>query len=217
MGEVPSLTINQEVPEEVVLAFEADVVGSLGVPRRQRVYQRSATVPELFQLLLDAVGWVTLLKGASLYLLYQAGHFIKSFSETLGEKAGDRVWDGRDEIARRLGDAAARPIFVVARALGRAKRSLSPRSRVRVGITVDATDFGAVIDISTSDDVAIAVLVATLVLNAEALAEALTLEIGDRRVLGGIRLSVTSRGGILAEWADDDGAEHCVEVDPLEP
>lgn len=194
---------NQEVPAGVRKRLEIDLDEVIRYDETRTIHQRSATVPELVQVLLEASAWKQALGAAAVL-------FMKEYIKELGRLSAKSTWRQGKALASTLKDLSVEPLKKTADALARAKQSLSNRSRVSIGLPIPDDYFGTLLEIEAEEEDEIALILALFVTRVEEIEGRLEEEREQERALGAISLHVDDRGNFVAEWKDQNFEEHRV-------
>ena len=207
------LWTNHAVSGETRSQLEADLRQVLNITQSRVMTQKSYGIPELIQIVLDAVEWISPLKAAAAFFIFHLGRFLSSFEKKLGEKAAETAWENREEIKEKLKETAAKPLGLVASAIARAKRSSSNQTYVRIGLPIPNDYFATLLSVDGDDEVSIAVTIAFFVLKAEEIEETIKRESREKGIAGGVKLHLEPGGSFVAQWDDEDFGYHEIRIE----
>lgn len=196
---------NQEVTEDVRIQLENDLRDTFHVSSSKTVYQHSATVPELVQILLEAATWKNGLGTA-------AAIFLKAYLEKLGNKAAESTWNLSVALAKILKDKSVASLKKVTDAIFRVRKSLSSRSRFIIGLPYPEDYHGTLLTIETNDREEVALVLALFAVEAEEIQNRLSQEVDETQVLGAITLGIDDDGAFVATWMDHALQEHEIKI-----
>lgn len=167
--------------------IHAELSTHLKISKPRIISLRSFDPPSWIQLLGDAVAWQPLYAAAVV--------FCTAYVATLGKKAAETTWD---KICKR---EDVKPLADVAITLATRANSIGGEVQVVVGLDIPDDYFGTAIAIDPSDPEEVARVLASFVVHADQLSEAMKTEIGVGRIPAA-RAVVTLQddGGLLVQY-----------------
>ena len=204
------LYTNQAVPEDARQKLAADLGEVLPISESAVIHQKSEDVSAVVQIALEAFEWITPLKAAATYLLYQIGKGVSSFSSRLSERAADAVidrWVSEKELTNSLDD---KPLQRVANAIVEVIESTPGQTQVRIGLPIPDDFMVSHFQIESIDQNEIAIAIALFVLQAEEIERILKKAKQDNGIFGYVKLTLQRDGRFEAEWKDDEFNQHKV-------
>lgn len=202
-----AIVYNQEVPEDVRSRLEGGLEGLVQGYRTNTIYQRSYSVPELIQILLEAAAWKQALGAAAVI-------FLKEYIKKLGQLSAEASWSQGSALTSALKDKSVASLRKFAGAIAQAKQSLSARSWVNIGLPIPDDYHGTLLRLGTDDEEEIALVLALFASWVEEIEGRLQeeLEESEARVLGAISLDLDEDGNFRAKWKDQDFGEHQITI-----
>jgi hypothetical protein len=141
-----------------------------------------------------------------LALLYSAKVFLKSYLETLGQRAADAT---SDALAALFTKDEVKPLADVAKALADAREPSSGRVEIVVGLDIPDPHFSTTLHITANSAEEIARPLAVFVTRANELSTVMKAEVAaDRAPMTGAVITLVQDGGLTLRWQSKDFAEH---------
>jgi len=162
----------------------------------------AAEPPSLFKLVGDALTWAPLIIPAT------------EFLRQLAKNASDEVWKNRSKLLSVLGQAALKPLRVLAERITSIK-SKCPRCKAYLGLPLEGEDYWASsVTLDTTDPVEAEWIISNFVLKAQAAEKLIdSLLSGGFQPLGMFQLILLSNGSWIIKWQDENGNEHEKQLD----
>lgn len=201
VNEQSIILYNQEVPQDVRSKLEDELRDTIHVDRSQTIYMMSQTVPELVQIVLDAVTWKNGLGTA-------AAIFFKSYLEKIGSIAAESSWKQSSAIAKVLKENSVEAIESFVDAIIGAKKSLSPNCRFMIGLPYPEGYRGTLLRIEADNREEIAIVLALFVTQVQRIQDRLSEEVDEENVAVGISLKLNEDGDFVATWYDREQQYH---------
>ena len=208
-----ALYTSERVPEEVREQLTADlgeVIPSIGASHVIR--HKSEPSPSFIHILLEAKEWITPLRAAAIYLLYQSREAIKTFFNRISERAADELIDdiiGDDKPSEPSRDDA---IQECASALAEAIEKTDSTPVVRIGLPIPNDYFGTWFEITEADREEISLKLALFVLRAEQIQQVLKQVEEENSILGPVEMTFLDDGHIRMKWKDQDFSRRSVTI-----
>ncbi len=156
------LVLTEKFTETDASEIRAALNRHLRVSKPRRCYRRSSIdLPSVIQLLGDAALWLPLVAAAT--------YFSKSFFSTLGKRAADATWDS---LAAWNKNKDFKPLADVATALVAAADRVEGRVFIDVGLDIPDDHFGTVISTESRDPLEVVRILASFVVRAEKISDA---------------------------------------------
>lgn len=202
------LYTNQAVPQEARERLAANLKGVLPASETTVIHQKAEGVNSIIQLALEASKWVTPLKAAASYFLYQVGKGVASFSSQIGKRAADAAidrWVDKDAVDQKSDDA---PLRKVAKALAEAVDATEDRTQVRIGLPIPDDFMSCCVQLEDPSEEEIALVISLFVLQAEEIERTMKSAEKDHEILGPVDLHLREDGRFEARWKDQQFNEH---------
>jgi len=202
------LYTNQAVPQKARERLAEDLKRVLPVSEVTVIHQKAEGVNSIIQVALEASEWVTPLKAAATFFLYQVGKGVASFSSQIGKRAADAAidrWVDEDSFDQNADDARVRE---VAKALAEAAESTDDHTKLRIGLPIPDDFMSCCVMLDDPTEEEIALVISLFVLQAEELERTMERAEKDHNILGPVDLSLREDGRFEARWKDQEFNEH---------
>lgn len=159
--------------------------------------------------------WVTFLANADWLIKGLAASAALYVAEIIKEAAKE-TWRNRDK-ALAAGVAASKGITRLANSIANFRQSLSPRTKVLIGLPIPDDYFGTTLELIGLDPIDLELQIALFVHHLPALTALIRSEsLEHGRVLGGVHLKLLQDSTLEVSWMDRDSFEQHRRVLPLE-
>jgi hypothetical protein len=172
------------------------------------IHQRSGEVTSIIQLALEASQWVTPLKAAASYFLYQVGKSVGGFSSEIGKRVANAAIDRWTEENNTGVDSDDIPLRKVAKVLAEVSRATEGRTQLRLGLPIPDDFMASCVQIENPHWEEIALIVSLIVMQAEEIEKTIQNATQDHDILGPVQLSLRGDGRFEARWKDQEFGEH---------
>lgn len=206
------LYTNEAVPREARQRLATDLGKVLPVTSTEVIHQRSEGVTSIVQLVLEASQWVTPLKAAASYFLYQVGKSVGGFSSQIGKRAANAVVDRWEEKNGAGDDSDDKALREVAKALADVCRATDDRTLLRVGLPIPDDFMSCCVELEDPSEEDIALVVSLLVVQADQIDQTIKEAAQGHDILGPVHLSLQEDGRFEARWKDQQFGKHHVVI-----
>ena len=184
------LVLTEKFTETDASEIRAALNRHLRVSKPGRYYRASIDPPSVIQLLGGAALWLPLVVAAT--------YLSKSFFSTLGKRASDAVWN---RLAARKESKDIEPLVDVVNALVSAADRVGGRVIISIGLNIPDDFFGTVISTESRDPLEVARTLASFVVCAEKISDAVQAEIErGYKPLGPFVMKLEQDGSVTIRW-----------------
>lgn len=203
------LYTNQAVPQEARKRLARGLKRVLPVSEATVIHQKAEGVKSIVQLALEASEWVTPLRAAATYFLYQVGKGVANFSGQIGKRAADAAIDRWVEEKDAPGhNSDDTPLRGAAKVLSDVAKATEDRTLVRIGLPIPDDFMACCIQLEDPNEDEVALAISLLVLQAEEIERIMKNAEQDYGIFGPVELKLREDGRFEARWKDEEFNEH---------